>query len=162
MRTLHLTPVLHHEISSFRYPFLASHLLLADETDPQLVGVVLRACSDSPVQRQLAQEVRARLFCEKVELLVRARRFEELAHWLSVIAESHTLSGLDALRDAARCLAALDAPEAREHRSDRLLQAERHLDRLKAQLADDLSEWAAELRVLLASWVEVVQRLQRD
>ena len=160
--TLHLTPALHHEISYFRQPFLASHVLLADETDPELAARVLRACDDNPGQRQLAQQIRARLFCEKVETLVCDHRFEELAHWLTAISESNDLPGLEVLRDAARCLAATAAPLTDERQQESLRQAERHLDRVNRQLEDEQSEWASALRASLEGWREAVEHFQRE
>ena len=109
----------------------------------------------------MAQVVRAQLFCDEMQWLLNENRFEQLAHWLTPIAESNRLAGLDALRDAARCLAAVVAPVAPERQRESLGDAKRHLARLQAQLTDDHSVWANELRASLPAWQQVAAALDR-
>ena len=53
--TLRFVPVLYHNLSFLPHPFLARHIILGAETEPELAKKVIDACAFSPGQYQVGQ-----------------------------------------------------------------------------------------------------------
>jgi hypothetical protein len=159
--TLRFTPVLRHELSLLPYPFLASHLLLAAESEPALVRRVLDACAIAPGQRRIGRNVLATLQARELDACARVRRFTLLADPELGTSDNPPLRWLPSLeaadplhlsfREAARYLAAADSSLS-HHRLDHVYRAEAQLQALNNDLLSSRSPLARALRPTLQTW----------
>src|SRR5262249_17970168 len=133
--TLHLAPVLHHDLSYLPHPCLVRHIVLTAATDPGLARKVVDACALVPGQRRLGREPLAQLQAHELETLAREHRFapvvELQGEWLPGVEGAEPL--LLALREAARYLAAAVSTSFPYHRLQHLDRAEKALNALQNQ-----------------------------
>ena len=159
--TLHRVPVLYHELSYLPHPWLASHILLNAEPDPQLVKQVIAACRIAPGQRRAGEWALAQLQAQEVVQNLQRRRFEQLVElqgeWLAGV--EGAAAPLLTIRELARYLQAAHATTLPDHGWQHLQRAQQHYQALKNQLVTDHSPLADALQASLPIWDRQITQL---
>ena len=159
--TLHRVPVLYHDLSYLPHPWLASHILLNAEPDPQLVKQVIAACRIAPGQRRAGEWALAQLQAQEVVQNLQRRRFEQLVElqgeWLAGV--EGAAAPLLTIRELARYLQAAHATTLPDHGWQHLQRAQQHYQALKNQLVTDHSPLADALQASLPIWDRQITQL---
>jgi hypothetical protein len=134
--TLQAVPVLHHELSSFPYPFLAQHILLTAGRDPALVQRALDACAISPGQSRARKRTLSLLQVRELGTKFHDQRFSDIAElrgtWLPGAQETDPL--LQGFAEAARYLASAADTSIPFQRLKKLELARQQIDALRNRL----------------------------
>ncbi len=145
--TLHLAPVLHHDLSYLPHPFLADHILLCADAQPALTREVLDACAIAPGQRKTGRRALLRLQARSLERLAQAGDWGAIAElsgpWLPGVEAASPL--LLALREVGRYA---QAAQVHLDPRQRLQQLQRARDRLVSAENALLAAASEEARLL--------------
>jgi len=159
--TLHLTPVLYHELSYLPHPFLLKHILLCAERDPALVRRVLDACQIAPGQRRIAREALAHLQARELESLARSRSFSAVVElsgeWLPGVEGAP--DPLHAFSEVGRYFAAAEGAAVPHHKLKHLEHLGKALRSLENHLLAQDTTLSQALRKSMPIWRAVEERL---
>jgi hypothetical protein len=162
--TLHLVPVLYHELSYFPHSFLLRHILINADTHPKTVARVLDACAIAPGQQRIGQTALAHLQANELATLAKNHQFQSVidlqSQWLSGVESAD--KKLLAFRDTARYLQAALNNKTAYHRLQHIKSAEKALTALTNQLRSDDSLLARLLTNTLHTWQNVTARLRQE
>jgi hypothetical protein len=172
--TLHLTPVLHHDLSYVPHPFLLRHILLGADRSPELANRVLEACTIAPGQRRIGQAALVQLQARELKASARNRRFARIVNLradqtLDRGASAHSwLPGVEgaapallAFRNIARYLAAAANATVPHHRLKHLRGANQALMALQNQLIADDSVLGRSLLPILPTWKKITRAMRK-
>lgn len=133
--TLHLAPILFHDLSRLPYPGLFRHLLLTLESDPELAERVREACQAVPGQRSITVRLLPYLQARQLESLIEARDFETLLRLpADFLPGVEGASRWETFREAARYLQAAQATATPYLRLQHLRKAEETIATLGTQI----------------------------
>ena len=163
VRTLHLAPVLYHELSHFPHPTLARHLSL--ETDPILLRRLLDACAVSPGQRAIVYnaqdpELEWRILSEKLAASAEDGRFSDISdELLKDVAKDHDAAQF---LEAARHIQRGQSGPNPAHRLRHLELAEAILEEFGKRLLEEGSTRAHAYLGVVSLWRDAVTKLRRS
>jgi hypothetical protein len=154
-QSLRYSPPLHHDLIYFPLPFLVSHIVLTEETNPILAQRVIDTCLIAPGLRLLGGVAFIRLLVRALELCARNNLFSALIelpnNWLlSGLAALNTL--LAGFADVARYIQAAQHASLAYHRLNHLCNGLKAFQALENQFLVDRSILARELRPILPAW----------
>ncbi len=155
---LDTSPVLWHELSYLPLPFLARHIEITAEHDPQLARRALAACEIAPGQRRLGRLALTRIQGRELERIGREGRFRALVDgetkWLPPDASANVETV--ALRQVARYALAAASAQTPGQRLDHLRRAQKDLDGIEVTLLERRSS----RRSVLAAWQHTIAKLR--
>lgn len=155
IETLHLSPVLYHNLSYFPYPYLVKHCLLSKETDPVLLKKILEMSALAPGQKLNFQMILAHLQINEINQLIKKRNFKKLSEldgeWLSISTQTIS-SPLLMIKDMGRYLQAATNVVFTYHRLQNLKDAEKILKNLEIELHDNNSPLGKMMNAQLVNW----------
>lgn len=155
IETLHLSPVLYHNLSYFSYPYLIKHCLLSKESNSAILKKILEASITAPGQRVSFQKILARLQVDEITHLLNRGKFKQLAElrgdWLSIPVQNIS-SPLLLVKETGRYLQAANSVIFTYHRLQNLKDAEIILKQLETQLHHDTSPLGKTMNAQLSSW----------
>jgi len=153
--SLHLSPVLYHNLSYFSYPYLVKHCLLSKESNPVILKKILETSVLTPGQKTNFQKILARLQVDEITKLIRTNKFKQLSElrgeWLSIPTQNIS-SPLLLIKEIGRYLQAANSVIFTYHRLQNLKDAEIILKQLETQLHQDNSPLGKMMNAQLATW----------
>ncbi|MEY3219145.1 MAG: hypothetical protein RIT27_502 [Pseudomonadota bacterium] len=155
IETLHLSPILYHNLSYFSYPYLAKHCLLSKENNPIILKKVLDISVLTNGQKSNFQKILASLQIDEINYLIKTQNFKQLAElrgqWLS-IPHQEVDSPLLIVKEFGRYLQAASHVVFAYHRLQNLKDAEIQLKKLETQLHRQHSPLGKMMNAQLATW----------
>ena len=152
--SLHLVPVLHHDLSYIPHPFLADHILLGADQQPDIAREVLEACAIAPGQRKAGQRALARLQARSLQRLATNQEWASLSElsgpWLPGVEGASP--ALLSFREVARYAAAASAHTNPRHQLQQLDQARLRLTSAENALLGASALESTALIPVLARW----------
>ena len=156
--SLRFSPVLHHDISYFPYPYLARHILLSATSQPGVTKKVVQQCAHNSGQRASGAVALARLQARELQQLLKRRRFIDIialqGRWLPGVRGASR--PLLAVREAARYLQAASITRFPYHRLQHLKRAANAVNGLHNQFSAEHSPLARQISMQLPLWKKVI------
>lgn len=155
IESLHLSPVLYHNLSYFSYPYLVKHCLLSKDSNPVVLKKILEVIAVIPGQKLNFQKLLAYLQVNEINQLLKQQKFKQLAElrgdWLSIPVQN-TTSPLLLIKEIGRYLQAANSVIFAYHRLQNLKDAEMLLKQLETQLHYDNSPLGTIMNAQLTNW----------
>lgn len=162
--TLRFMPVFYHELSYLPHPFLAQHIILAAETEPDLAREAIKACGYSPGQRRAGETALAHLQAQELAQLARQHQFKQLldlkGEWLPSL--QGAAAPLQTISKMAGYLQAAKTTTIAYQRQPHLKNAQQQLNALNNQLLTETSPLARALTTTLPTWEQLLNQLRQQ
>lgn len=162
-QTLHWAPVLHRDLSYVPHPFLADHIVLGADAQPDIAREILDACAIAPGQRRAGRRALVRLQARDLERLVQAGDWSAIADlqsaWLPGVEAASPL--LLAFREVARHVLSAQADASPRAQLQQIERACKQLTSVENALQAASSDESRALRAVLPTWRTILdQRAQ--
>jgi len=152
--TLHWVPVLHHDHSQIPHPFLADHILLGADSQPEIARAVLDACTTVPAQRKAGERALVHLQVRDLERLARAGGWAAIVElsspWLPGVQAATQLQL--AFREIARYVLAAQVHSSPRAQLQQIERAGQQLSAVENALLGANTDESRALRAVVPTW----------